>query len=98
MRVQIASALNIICQVARLQDGSRKVTHITEVTGFDTTTQKYQLNDIFVREYDGTDAEGKVISRLVPTGYIPHAAEHIEAHGGHLPPGLLEAARTKRSR
>src|SRR6185503_2423180 len=53
MRIQIASAVNIICQVSRLQDGSRKVTHVTEVLGYDPQQGVYQMQDIFLRQYHG---------------------------------------------
>ncbi|HVW29690.1 MAG TPA: CpaF family protein [Polyangiaceae bacterium] len=99
MRTQIGSGVQLVVQVSRLQDGSRKVTHITEVTGFDLDTQKYKLQDIFVRKYEGHDEDGRVISELVPTGVLPECMHQLEEHGVSLPdPVLAEArARSKRS-
>ena len=93
MRSQIGSGVQLIVQVSRLQDGSRKVTHITEVTGFDLDTQKYRLQDIFVRKYDGLDANGKVKSELVPSGVLPACMHQLEEHGVTLPDPVLDAAR-----
>lgn len=90
MRVQIGSGVGLIVQVARLQDGSRKVTHITEVTGFDLETQKYQLQDLFAREYDGLDASGRVISELEPTGALPACVRQLHEHGVGLPAAVTE--------
>jgi pilus assembly protein CpaF len=93
MRAQIGSGVQLVLQVSRLQDGSRKVTHITEVTGFDLDTQKYNLQDIFVRKYHGVDAQGKVLSDLVPTGIMPTFMHQLEEHGVTLPDPVLELAR-----
>jgi len=93
MRTQIGSGMQLIVQVSRLQDGSRKVTHITEVTGFNTDTQKYELRDIFVRKYHGTDAQGAIVSELVPTGLLPDCMHQLEEHGVSLPDPVMQLAR-----
>lgn len=93
MRAQIGSGVQLVVQCSRLQDGSRKVTHITEVTGFDLDTQKYHLQDIFVRKYHGTDAQGKIISDLVPTGVTPAFMHQLEEHGVSLPDPVLDLMR-----
>ncbi|HVH42216.1 MAG TPA: CpaF family protein [Labilithrix sp.] len=93
LRVQLASAVNIICQVARLQDGSRKVTHVTEVLGYDASRNQYLMQDIFARRYDGVDAHGRSISELVPTGILPRCLPQLHEHGVDLPPGCYEAAK-----
>jgi pilus assembly protein CpaF len=92
LRLQIASGVNVIVQVARAQDGSRKVTHITEVLGFDLATNRYELRDIFVREYHGVGPSGRVISELLPTGQIPEFAVTLREHGLELPPEVYAAA------
>ncbi len=92
LRLQIASGANVIVQVARLQDGSRKVTHITEVLGFDVETNKYLLQDVFVRRYSAPDAHGNVQSDLVPTGVLPRFAGQLREHGIDLPAAVYEAA------
>jgi pilus assembly protein CpaF len=98
MRTQIGSGMQLIVQVARLQDGSRKVTHVTEVTGFDAQTQKYELRDIFVREYRGVDEHGNVLSELVPTGLLPECMHQLAEHGVSLPDPVMEKARVTEQR
>jgi pilus assembly protein CpaF len=98
MRTQIGSGVQLIVQVSRLQDGSRKVTHITEVRGFDLESQKYVLQDIFLRKYEGFDDKGKIISELVPTGYLPDTIHQLEEHGVSLPDPVLAAAKDREAR
>ncbi|MEZ4220810.1 MAG: CpaF family protein [Polyangiaceae bacterium] len=93
MRVQLGSGINIICQVSRLQDGSRKVTHITEVLGFDVDAGRYITQDIFKREYQGLSEDGKVISEFVPSGVIPECIEQLHEHGVDLPSVVYDAAK-----
>ena len=84
MRQQISSALDLIIQVARMSDGSRKVTHITECVGMEgdqVTTQ-----DVFVFQKQGITEQGKVRGRFQPTGIRPRCSERLQACGIHLPP------------
>lgn len=98
LRIQLASAVNIIVQVSRLQDGSRKITHVTEVLGYDANTNAYQLQDIFAREYQGFGEGGEILSDLQPTGILPRCLPQLHEHGVDLPPAVHEAAeRAKRS-
>jgi pilus assembly protein CpaF len=92
LRVQLASAVNIICQVSRLQDGSRKITHITEVLGFDVDKNQYLLQDIFVRQYHGFDEAGAIVSDIVPSGVLPRCLPQLHEHGVDLPASVYEAA------
>ena len=92
LRIQLASAVNIICQVGRLQDGSRKITHITEVLGFDVDKGAYQLQDIYVRQYQGFDERGAIISDIVPSGVLPRCLPQLHEHGVDLPASVYEAA------
>lgn len=92
LRAQIASGVNIIVQVARVRDGARKVTHITEVRGFDLASGRYELADLFA-----LDVQAKV-GGLVPTGTLPQCSSELAAHGKQLPKSLLEAARRKEQR
>jgi pilus assembly protein CpaF len=89
LRNQVGSGVELCVQVSRLSDGSRKVTHVTEVLGFDQQTQGYLLQDLFVRRYDGLDAQGHVQSELVPTGVQPRFAPRLAEHGLELPSGYL---------
>jgi len=79
IRDQIGSAVHMILQQARLGDGSRKVTCISEVTGIDS--DQVQLQDVFYFKQDGYTAEGKVKGRHVPTGYIPRFYEELRQRG-----------------
>jgi pilus assembly protein CpaF len=98
MRTQIGSGVQLIVQVSRLQDGSRKVTHITEVLGFDLDSQKYKLQDIFIRKYEGFTADNKIISELVPTGIRPEAMHQLEEHGVTLPDPVMAEIRAREAR
>jgi pilus assembly protein CpaF len=91
MRAQIASAVDIVIQAARFRDGTRKVTHISEIIGFDMQKGTYQINDLFLRKVKGVDAEGRVQSRLLPTGNLPDCMETIRAAGLDVPASVLEA-------
>ncbi|MDD3269412.1 MAG: CpaF family protein [Syntrophomonadaceae bacterium] len=83
IREQITSALDIIVHQARLQDGSRKITHITEVLGMEGDI--ISLQDIFVFEQKGIDERGKVIGRHRATGIKPRCMEKLLAQGIVLP-------------
>jgi pilus assembly protein CpaF len=90
LRKQLASAVNMILQVARLQDGSRKVTHVTEVCGFDSVANEFITQDIFLLEYD---EHGKQPPRIVPTGTLPRCLPAIKAHGYDIPQCIYRAAK-----
>jgi pilus assembly protein CpaF len=98
MRVQIGSGVQLVVQVARLQDGSRKVTHVTEIRGFDLESQHYVTNDLFAREYKGTGPRGEIQSDLLPTGSLPTFLPQLHEHGADLPRGVYEAAERSRPR
>jgi pilus assembly protein CpaF len=86
IKEQIASALDVIVQISRLKDGSRKVTNITEVQGMEGDA--IILQDVFVFEQTGY-VEGKVQGRLRPTGIRPKFSEKFEAAGIKLPQGVF---------
>ena len=94
LRSQIASAIDLIVQTSRLQDGSRCVTHVTEAVGYHPENG-YILRDLFIREYHGRDASGKVISEFVPTGELPNSLEMIRGHGYEIPQSMFDAARAR---
>ena len=87
VREQIASALQLIIYQARMRDGSRKITHITELQGL--AGDVIALQDIFRWEPSGVDSEGRVCGETRPTGLRPQVIETMEAQGVTLPPGLL---------
>jgi pilus assembly protein CpaF len=82
-------------QVSRLQDGSRKITHVSEVLAFDPQTGAYQIQDIFEREYLGFSEAGDIESTLRPTGILPRALEQLHEHGLDLPASVHDAARRR---
>jgi pilus assembly protein CpaF len=88
MRQQIASALNLVVQVARLSDGSRRVTSISEITGMEGET--ITMQEIFLFERSGVDQQGQVIGRFRPTGIRPRFAERLKACGLQLPRVFFE--------
>ncbi len=93
LRVQLGSAVNMIVQTGRLQDGSRKITHITEVLGFDPATEQYITQDVFVRRYQGLGPKGEVISDMVPSGILPKCLEIVHEHGMDIPASMYDAAK-----
>ncbi len=93
LRTQIASAIEVIIQVVRLRDGTRKVSHVSEIVGFDHARGVYEIRDFYRRTIDGVDAHGTVHSRLLPTGQLPSKLEHIHAQGYDVPDEMHDAAR-----
>ncbi|HYY68711.1 MAG TPA: CpaF family protein [Terriglobales bacterium] len=88
IRAQIASALTIIVQCARLSDGSRRVTHISEVTGI--TDDMVTLQDIFIFEKQGISPSNQVIGRFRATGVRPTCAEKLRTSGVRLSPTIFD--------
>ena len=82
IREQIASAVDLIVQQSRLRDGSRKITHLTEVQGMEGDI--ITLQDIFVYEQNGCDEAGKLVGRYKPTGIRPKFLEKLSANGINL--------------
>jgi pilus assembly protein CpaF len=90
IREQASSAVDLIVQQSRLKDGSRKITHITEVMGMEGDT--VQLQDLFVFEQTGIDARGKIVGQLRATGVRPRFAEKFESAGIFLPASVFGAS------
>jgi pilus assembly protein CpaF len=88
MRQQVAAAINLVVQVARLSDGSRRVTSISEITGMEGET--ITMQEIFMYERTGVDKDGQVIGRFKPTGIRPRFAERLKACGLQLPRVFFE--------
>jgi len=88
MRQQVASAINLVIQVARLTDGTRRVTSISEITGMEGET--ITMQEIFQFERKGIDKDGKVIGRFRPTGVRPRFAERLKVCGMQLPRAFFE--------
>ena len=86
IREQVASAVDLIVHQARLKDGTRRITNITEVQGMEGDV--IVMQDVFIFEQTGI-VEGKIQGRLKPTGIRPKFVEKFEVQGIHLPPGLF---------
>jgi pilus assembly protein CpaF len=84
IREQIASAINFVVQTARLPDGSRKITHITEVCGLEGHAI-FATQDIFVFKNEGIDAAGRITGRFAPTRTIPEIVGRLRAQGIAVP-------------
>jgi pilus assembly protein CpaF len=83
MRQQIASAINVVIQIARLTDGTRRITSISEITGMEGET--IAMQEIFQFERTGVDPTGKVIGCFRTTGIRPRFAERLKQYGIQLP-------------
>ncbi len=83
MRQQIASAVNLVIQVARLTDGTRRIVSIYEITGMEGET--ITMQEIFLFERTSVDANGKVVGRFRTTGIRPRFAERLKQYGMQLP-------------
>jgi pilus assembly protein CpaF len=88
IRQQISSAINLIVQQSRMPDGSRKITHITEVTGMEGDT--ISLQDIFLFSQKGFDKAGKVLGEYKATGVIPNFMFDLKKRGIEADLSLFE--------
>jgi pilus assembly protein CpaF len=88
IRQQIASSVHLLVQAARLSDGSRRVTSVTEVTGMEGSV--VTLQDIFLFEKLGLTEEHKVIGRFTASGIRPRFAEKLTSQGIHLPAEMFD--------
>jgi len=88
IRQQIAAAVNLFVQVARFSDGSRRVTHITEVVGMEQDI--ITLQDIFLFEKTGLSETGRVRGRFRATGIRPKFSERLKSSGIPLSPQLFQ--------
>jgi pilus assembly protein CpaF len=87
IREQMASAIHVIIQVSRFADGSRKLTHVSEVAGMEG--QVVTMQDIFRFEQTGVDLEGRIRGAFRSTGIRPRFAEKFEALGISLAPNIF---------
>jgi pilus assembly protein CpaF len=88
VRAQIASAVHVIIQASRMSDGSRRITHITELTG--AFSDVISMQDIFMFEKKGIGPNGKVRGRFFSTGIIPKCADKLAAAGLGIPAGMAD--------
>ena len=83
VRRQIASAIQLIVQISRFNDGTRRITHLSEITGMEEDIVSMQ--DVFVFEKQGVSSEGKVLGAFTATGIRPKFAERLKASGINVP-------------
>jgi len=88
IRKQMASAIDLIVQLNRLRDGSRRITAITEITGIEGET--LTLQDIFAFESKGSDADGRIVGEFRATGNRPETLSRLHAAGIPLPKELAQ--------
>jgi pilus assembly protein CpaF len=88
IRQQIASAVNLIVQVSRLSDGTRKVTGISEITGMEGDV--ITMQDVFLFERTGLGPDGRVRGRFRATGIRPKCSDRLASSGVHLPMDMFE--------
>ena len=88
VRQQIASAITIVVQAARMSDGTRKVTSIAEITGMEENV--ISMQEIFTFNKKGIGPDGKVIGVFQPTHIRPRFLERLRVSGIVLPPVLFE--------
>jgi pilus assembly protein CpaF len=87
IRKQIASAVSLVIQIARFSDGTRRVTHIAEITGMES--EVVSMQDLFVFEKQGVSAEGRIVGSFNSTGIMPKFAERLKAAGVELPSNIF---------
>jgi pilus assembly protein CpaF len=88
IRKQIASAVTLVLQVSRFSDGSRRVTHITEITGMEDDVVSMQ--DVFLFEKHGVSPDGRTLGTFTATGIRPKFADKLKASGFDLPTNMFE--------
>ena len=87
IREQIASAIHMVIQIARLADGTRRVTKVSEISGMEG--EVVTMQDLFSFEQTGVDSDGRVVGEFRPTGIRPSFATKFEIAGVHLPTDLF---------
>ena len=94
LRAQMASAINVVIQVARDEDGRRRVTSVQEINGMEG--EVITMSEIYTFERSGVDKEGNVLGELKPTGVVPAFQRRLAGRGIDLPAALFSAAPTTR--
>jgi pilus assembly protein CpaF len=94
IRKQITSAVSLVLQVARFSDGTRRLTHITEVTGMEADV--ISLQDLFVFERQGVSADGRTVGVFAATGVRPKFADRLKAAGLDLPANMFDQTAGRR--
>jgi pilus assembly protein CpaF len=90
VKEQVAAAINIVIQLSRMSDGTRKMTRLSEITGMEGSV--IVMQDIFVFDKKGIGPDGNVLGSLKPTGVRPKFMEQIRLCGIELPYNIFEAS------
>jgi pilus assembly protein CpaF len=93
IRKQIASALSLIVQVARFPDGTRRVTHVSEVTGMESDV--ISLQDLFLFERQGVSKDGRTVGTFFSNGIRPKFSERLKSVGFELPADMFEQTKER---
>ena len=88
IREQVTSAIDLVIQLVRFSDGTRKVVKVSEITGMEGST--IVMHDVFVYEQRGIDKDGNVIGEFKATGVRPFFAERFRVYGYEIPEGTFE--------
>ena len=88
IREQIASAIDLVIQLVRFADGTRKIVKISEINGLEGDT--IVMQDVFVFDQRGVDRDGRIVGEFRATGVRPQLAEKFKVYGIELPPGIFE--------
>ena len=94
VRYQIASAINLIVQVNRMPDGTRKLTSISEITGLEGPV--ITMQDLFTYERRGYDENGKVLGEFASTGLRPKFTDRLYSYGVRLPADVFDVKKDRR--
>jgi pilus assembly protein CpaF len=88
VRNQIAAAINVVIQLVRMPDGSRRMSSLQEISGMEG--EVITMQEIFKLERQGIEADGKILSQVVPTGIRPRFTERLRYAGVELPADLFD--------
>lgn len=88
IREQMASAIDVVIQLSRFSDGSRKIISISEITGMEGNT--IVMQDIFVYKRKGVGTDGRIIGEFIPTGVRPTFVDKFKVSGFDIPPHIFE--------
>ncbi|MHB8620912.1 MAG: CpaF family protein, partial [Chloroflexota bacterium] len=92
IREQVASAVDLVIHLTRMRDGTRRITHLSEVVGMEGPTVTMQ--DIFIFQARGMTEQGEVLGSIRPTGLRPKFTERFEQYGVCLPASIFDSANT----
>jgi len=88
IREQVTSAINLVIQLVRFSDGTRKIVKVSEITGMEGST--IVMHDVFVYDQRGVDKDGNVVGQFKATGVRPFFAERFRVYGYEVPEGTFE--------